>query len=136
MQHTTITSIEAKDVRFQTSKTLDGSDAMNPAPDYSAAYIILKTNSPEQLEGLGLNFTIGRGNELCVAAIKFLSNLIIAKSLGSFTKDMGVFWKMITDDLQYRWLCPEKGIIHLATSAIVNAVWDLYAKTEKKPLWI
>jgi len=135
MQHINITSIEVKDVRFPTSKTLDGSDAMNPDPDYSAAYIILKTNHPEQLEGHGLTFTIGRGNELCVAAIQSLSHLIIGKSLASFTKDMGAFWKMITGDSQYRWLGPEKGIIHLATGAIVNAVWDLYAKTENKPLW-
>ena len=135
MQHITITSIEVKDVRFPTSKTLDGSDAMNPDPDYSAAYIILKTDHPEQLEGHGLTFTIGRGNELCVAAIQSLSNLIIGKTLASFTQDMGAFWKMITGDSQYRWLGPEKGIIHLATGAIVNAVWDLYAKTENKPLW-
>ena len=135
MQQTFITSIEAKDIRFPTSKTLEGSDAMNPAPDYSAAYIILKTNHPEKLEGHGLTFTIGRGNELCVAAIKSLSYLIIGKTLESFTQDMGAFWKMITGDSQLRWLGPEKGIIHLATGAIVNAVWDLYAKIEKKPLW-
>ncbi len=135
MQQTFIKTIEVKDIRFPTSKTLDGSDAMNPAPDYSAAYVIIKTNHPDQLEGHGLTFTIGRGNELCVAAIKSLSYLIIGKTLESFTKDMGAFWKMITGDSQLRWLGPEKGIIHLATGAIVNAVWDLYAKTEKKPLW-
>ena len=135
MQHIYITSIEVKDVRFPTSKTLDGSDAMNPDPDYSAAYVILKTNHPDQLEGHGLTFTIGRGNELCVAAIDSLSYLIVGKTLDSFTNDMGAFWKMITGDSQFRWLGPEKGIIHLATGAIVNAVWDLYAKTEKKPLW-
>ncbi|PCH76632.1 MAG: fuconate dehydratase [Flavobacteriaceae bacterium] len=135
MQDTYITTIEVKDIRFPTSKTLDGSDAMNPDPDYSAAYVILKTNHPDQLEGHGLTFTIGRGNELCVAAIKSISYLIIGKTLESFTKDMGGFWKMITGDSQLRWLGPEKGIIHLATGAIVNAVWDLYAKKEKKPLW-
>lgn len=135
MSPITITGIEVKDVRFPTSQSLDGSDAMNPDPDYSAAYVILKTNHKNQLEGHGLTFTIGRGNELCVAAIKSLSYLIVGKTLESFTADMGAFWKMITGDSQLRWLGPEKGVIHLATGAIVNAVWDLYAKVEQKPLW-
>ena len=120
--------------RQPTSDSLIGSDAMNKDPDYSAAYIILKTNNPK-LEGHGLTFTIGRGNELCIEAIKSLSYLIIGKDLESFTRDMASFWKMITGDSQLRWLGPEKGIIHLATGAIVNAVWDLYAKVEGKPLW-
>ncbi|WP_422082942.1 L-fuconate dehydratase [Ulvibacterium sp.] len=135
MQITTITDIWVKDVRFPTSKTLDGSDAMNPDPDYSAAYVILKTDHSQGIEGHGLTFTIGRGNELCVAAIKSLSHLIIGKSLESFTKNMGQFWRMVTGDSQLRWLGPEKGVIHLATAALVNAVWDLYAKIEGKPLW-
>jgi L-fuconate dehydratase len=130
-----IAEVLVKDIRFPTSNTLDGSDAMNPDPDYSAAYVILKTSHSNGLEGHGLTFTIGRGNELCVAAIKSLSHLIIGKSLDSFTSDMGAFWKMITGDSQLRWLGPEKGVIHLATGAIVNAVWDLYAKIEGKPLW-
>lgn len=129
-----ITSIEAKDIRFPTSKSLDGSDAMHPDPDYSAAYVILKTNDTS-LEGHGLTFTLGRGNELCVAAIKSLSRLIVGKSLDEFTADMAGFWRMLTGDSQLRWLGPEKGIIHMATGALVNAVWDLYAKKEKKPLW-
>jgi L-fuconate dehydratase len=87
------------------------------------------------LEGHGLTFTIGRGNELCTAAIHSLSYLIKGKTLESFTQNMGAFWKMITGDSQLRWLGPEKGVIHLATGAIVNAVWDLYAKVEGKPLW-
>jgi L-fuconate dehydratase len=130
-----ILEVIAKDIRFPTSKTLDGSDAMNPDPDYSAAYVILKTDYPDNVEGHGLTFTIGRGNELCVQAIKSLSYLIIGKTLESFVNDMAGFWKMITGDSQLRWLGPEKGVIHLATGAIVNAVWDLYAKIEKKPLW-
>jgi len=129
-----ITAIETKDVRFPTSQSLDGSDAMNPDPDYSAAYVILKTNHPSY-QGHGLTFTIGRGNELCVAAIESLSYLIVGKSLESFTQNMSAFWKMITGDSQLRWLGPEKGVIHLATGAIVNAVWDLYAKVAQKPLW-
>lgn len=130
-----ITGVEVKDIRFPTSKTLDGSDAMNPDPDYSAAYVILKTDSPDDLEGHGLTFTIGRGNEICVQAIKSVSYLVIGKSLKEFTADMGAFWKMMHGDSQLRWLGPEKGVIHLATGAIVNAVWDLYAKVEQKPLW-
>jgi len=130
-----ITALEAKDIRFPTSKSLDGSDAMNPDPDYSAAYVILKTNHPENLEGHGLTFTIGRGNELCVAAIHSLAHLVVGKSLKSIANDMGSFWKAITGDSQLRWLGPEKGVIHLATGAVVNAVWDLYAKIEGKPLW-
>lgn len=129
-----ILSLEVKDIRFPTSQLLDGSDAMNPDPDYSAAYVILKTNRPG-FEGHGLTFTIGRGNELCVAAIKSLSYLLIGKTLAEITADMAGFWKMITGDSQLRWLGPEKGVIHLATGAIVNAVWDLYAKVEGKPLW-
>ena len=131
----TITEIEVKDIRFPTSNYLDGSDSMNPDPDYSAAYVILKTDHPSGFEGHGLTFTIGRGNELCVEAIHALSYLVKGKSLESFTTDMAGFWKMITGDSQLRWLGPEKGVIHLATAAIVNAVWDLYAKVEDKPLW-
>ena len=130
-----ILDVQVKDIRFPTSKLLYGSDAMNPDPDYSAAYVVLKTNHPNGIEGHGLTFTIGRGNELCVAAIESLSYLIIGKTLESFTKNMGNFWKMLTGDSQLRWLGPEKGVIHLATAAIVNAVWDLYAKIEEKPLW-
>ncbi len=130
-----ITDVLVKDIRFPTSRSLDGSDAMNPDPDYSAAYVTLKTDHPKGLEGHGLTFTIGRGNELCVAAIHSLSYLIKGKTLESFTQNMAAFWRMITGDSQLRWLGPEKGVIHLATGAIVNAVWDLYAKVENKPLW-
>ncbi len=129
----TITAIDVKDIRFPTSQSLDGSDAMNPDPDYSAAYVILQTDS--DFKGHGLTFTIGRGNEICCQAIQSMSHLIVGKKLSDFTSDMGAFWKMITGDSQLRWLGPEKGVIHLATGAIVNAVWDLYAKVEGKPLW-
>lgn len=132
---TKITDVLVKDVRFPTSRSLDGSDAMNPDPDYSAAYVILKTDHPDALEGHGLTFTIGRGNELCVAAIQSLAYLLKGKPLSNFTQNMGAFWKMITGDSQLRWVGPEKGVIHLATAALVNAVWDLYAKVEQKPLW-
>jgi len=135
MSPITITEVVARDVRFPTSENLDGSDAMNPAPDYSAAYAVLKTDSPDGLEGHGLTFTIGRGNELCVAAIDALAPLVVGKTLESFAEDMGAFWHHVAGDSQLRWVGPEKGVIHLATAAVVNAVWDLYAKSEGKPLW-
>src|SRR5687767_4523854 len=106
---------------------------MNEAPDYSAAYVVLETDGG--LEGHGFTFTIGRGNELCVAAIRALAPLVEGRPLESFTRDMGAFWRHVTGDSQLRWVGPEKGVIHLATAAIVNAVWDLYAKAEHKPLW-
>jgi L-fuconate dehydratase len=134
MMAITITGFETKDIRFPTSRTLDGSDAMNPDPDYSAAYVILETDQPG-LEGHGLTFTIGRGNELCCAAIDILAENLVGRSLGDITNDMGKFWAEVTGDSQLRWLGPEKGVIHLATGAVVNAVWDLWAKQEGKPLW-
>lgn len=130
----TITNALIKDIRFPTSRTLDGSDAMNPDPDYSAAYVILET-SHNGIKGHGLTFTIGRGNELCCAAINLLAERLIGRDLDQITGDMGAFWSEITGDSQLRWLGPEKGVIHLATGAVVNAVWDLYAKQQKKPLW-
>ncbi|HJZ68326.1 MAG TPA: L-fuconate dehydratase [Blastocatellia bacterium] len=130
----TITNVEPVDIRFPTSRTLDGSDAVNVDPDYSAAYVILRTNDPE-LEGHGLTFTNGRGNDLVCAAIGALAARLVGKTLDSLTGDQSAFWHSITGDTQMRWLGPEKGIIHLATGAIVNAVWDLYAKSEGKPLW-
>lgn len=130
---TQITNIRTIDVRFPTSQSLDGSDAMNPDPDYSAAYVILETNS--DLEGHGLTFTIGRGNEICVAAIEALKPLLIDLDMAWVTQDMGRFWRYITSDSQLRWIGPDKGAIHLATGAVVNAVWDLWAKIEKKPVW-
>ena len=128
-----ITEAIARDIRFPTSEDLSGSDAMNEAPDYSAAYVILKTDTG--LEGHGMTFTIGRGTELCVAAIEALSPLVVGETVESFTEDMGAFWRHVTGDSHLRWLGPEKGVIHLATAAVVNAMWDLYAKMEGKPLW-
>jgi L-fuconate dehydratase len=129
-----IESVEALDIRFPTSKSLDGSDAMNPDPDYSAAYVILKTNDPA-LEGHGLTFTIGRGNELCVAAVNALKYLVEGINFQEFTSEPGKFWAKLTGDSQLRWLGPDKGVMHLATGAVVNALWDLWAKALKKPLW-
>lgn len=131
----TITEVVARDIRFPTSRSLDGSDAMNPNPDYSAAYVVLRTDDPDGREGHGLTFTIGRGNEICVAAIKALAPLVVGQTLESFTADMGTFWRRMVGDSQLRWIGPEKGAIHLATAALVNAVWDLWAKVAGKPLW-
>ena len=132
---TLFTDFEVFDVRFPTSRTLDGSDAMNRDPDYSAAYVILHTDRPDGLTGHGLAFTTGRGTEVCVAAIRALMPMVIGHTLESFTENMGAFWQYITGDSQLRWIGPEKGVIHLATAAVVNAVWDLYTKVEGKPLW-
>jgi L-fuconate dehydratase len=131
---TTIRSMRVLDVRFPTSRKLDGSDAMNPDPDYSAAYVILETDRPD-LEGHGLTFTIGRGNEVCCAAIEAMRHLMIGLDLDTVRQDLGGFWRHVTSDSQLRWIGPDKGAIHLATGAVVNAVWDLLAKEAGKPLW-
>lgn len=130
---TTITEVVARDIRFPTSRNLDGSDAMNLDPDYSAAYVILKTDS--DLEGHGLTFTCGRGTEVCVAAVNMYAPLLVGRTLESITADMRGFWHRIVNAGQIRWLGPEKGVTHLSIAAIVNAIWDLYAKSEGKPLW-
>jgi L-fuconate dehydratase len=132
---TTITRIDALDIRFPTSRERDGSDAMNPDPDYSAAYVVLRTDRADGVEGHGLTFTIGRGNELCVAAVHALAPLVRGLTLEEIRSDMARFWRRLTSDSQLRWVGPEKGVVHLATAALVNAVWDLYAKIERKPLW-
>ena len=131
---TVITSLRVVDVRFPTSQHLDGSDAMNPDPDYSAAYVILGTDAPG-MEGHGLTFTIGRGNEICCAAIEALRPLVVGLDMAWVAEDMGRFWRHITSDSQLRWIGPDKGAIHLATGAVVNAVWDLWAKLEGVPVW-
>src|SRR5437660_3158392 len=108
---------------------------MNRAPDYSAAYVILETDHPDLLTGHGLTFTIGRGNELCVEAIELLAPHVVGRTMEDIAGDMSGFWRDLVADSQLRWLGPEKGVVHLATAALVNAVWDLYAKVERKPLW-
>ncbi|WP_219215059.1 L-fuconate dehydratase [Variovorax boronicumulans] len=131
---TRITDLRVLDIRFPTSQHLDGSDAMNPDPDYSAAYVVLETDQPG-LEGHGLTFTIGRGNEICCAALRAMRHLLVGQDLAVIAADMGRFWHHVTSDSQLRWIGPDKGAIHLATGAIVNAVWDLWAKAEGKPVW-
>lgn len=131
---TRITAVTVRDIRFPTSRNLDGSDAMNPDPDYSAAYVVLKTDKPG-LEGHGLTFTLGLGTELCAAAASALAPAVIGKSLDEITSDMGKFWRALTEFRQLRWVGPEKGVLHLATAAVVNAVWDLWGKAVGKPVW-
>lgn len=128
-----ITSVDIRDVRFPTSRELAGSDAMNPDPDYSAAYVILETDAG--LCGHGLSFTLGRGTEIVVEAARAMRRLVLGRQLEEFASDMGAFWRRMTGDSQLRWIGPDKGAIHLATAAIVNAVWDLWAKAEGKPVW-
>ena len=123
------------DIRFPTSRSGAGSDAMNVDPDYSAAYVVLETDDPGGLAGHGLTFTIGRGTEVCVAAIEALAPHVVGATVEELVADLGGMWRRLVTDSQLRWLGPEKGVIHLATAALVNAVWDLYAKLEGKPLW-
>jgi L-fuconate dehydratase len=131
----TITALDVVDIRFPTSRSLDGSDAMNPDPDYSAAYVIVRTDDADGLEGHGLTFTIGRGTEVVVAGVRALEPLVLGRSTEEVFADMGGFWRSLVGDSQLRWIGPEKGVIHLATAAVVNAVWDLFAKRAGKPLW-
>ena len=130
----TLERIEAFDIRFPTSRWLAGSDAMNPDPDYSAAYVVIHT-SRDDLKGHGFTFTIGRGTELCVAAIRLLAPMLEGRSLDELVSDMGAVWRRLAGDSQLRWLGPEKGIVHLALAAVVNALWDLWAREQGKPLW-
>jgi L-fuconate dehydratase len=132
---TRILNLETHDLRFPTSAFLDGSDAMNPEPDYSAAYAILSTDHPKGLAGHGFTFTVGRGNEICVKAIEAFRPFIVGRSLEEIIANMGGFWRELAGDSQLRWLGPEKGVIHLALAAVLNAVWDLWAKSVGKPVW-
>ena len=128
-----ITGVQVVDLRFPTSRESIGSDSVNKDPDYSAAYCVLETN--RGLSGYGLTFTLGRGNELCALAIEYLSRYVKGCTLSSLTGNMAAFARELIGDSQFRWLGPEKGVIHLAAGALINAVWDLYARSEGKPLW-
>ncbi|MFI0898951.1 enolase C-terminal domain-like protein [Streptomyces sp. NPDC020983] len=128
-----ITAVETADVRFPTSLDLDGSDAMNPEPDYSGAYVTVRTSSGAA--GYGLAFTVGRGNEVAIAAVQALARLVVGLPVDEVLGDLGAFSRRLTGDSQLRWLGPEKGAIHMAAAAIVNAVWDLYGRREGKPVW-
>ena len=131
----TIVSADVQDIRFPTSRSLDGSDAMNADPDYSAAYLVLRTDAADGLEGHGFVFTIGRGNDAQAAAIQAMLPDLVGREVEPILDDMGGFWRSLVHDSQLRWLGPEKGIMHMATGAVVNAMWDLKAKRAGQPLW-
>lgn len=131
----TITALDTSDVRFPTSEFLDGSDAMNPDPDYSAAYVRIRTDAADGLEGHGFTFTIGRGNDVQVAAIALLGGHLIGRDVEDLLADMGATWRELVYDSQLRWLGPEKGVMHMAIGAVINALWDLKAKRAGLPLW-
>jgi L-fuconate dehydratase len=128
-----IVSLDTYDVRFPTSRHLDGSDAMNPFPDYSAAYVVLRTSAGH--EGYGLAFTVGRGNDVQVAGIQALATLVIGRKVDDIVNNLGEVSRLLTGDSQLRWLGPDKGVIHMAASAVLNALWDLAARMAGKPLW-
>ncbi|MFJ7175770.1 L-fuconate dehydratase [Streptomyces massasporeus] len=130
-----ITAVDTHDIRFPTSRELDGSDAMNPDPDYSAAYVVLRTDAADGHEGHGFAFTIGRGNEVQVAAIEALSGHLVGRDLDALCADPSTLNRDLIGDSQLRWLGPEKGVMHMAIGAVVNAVWDLAAKCAGLPLW-
>ncbi|HWU47575.1 MAG TPA: L-fuconate dehydratase [Humibacter sp.] len=131
----TIIALATSDVRFPTSLQLDGSDAMNPDPDYSAAYVRVVTDADEGIEGHGFVFTIGRGNDVAVAAIRALEGHLIGRNAEELLDDMGATWRELVYDSQLRWLGPEKGVMHMAIGAVINALWDLKAKRAGQPLW-
>ncbi|XP_063410508.1 mitochondrial enolase superfamily member 1-like [Mytilus trossulus] len=130
---TKITDLIVKDIRFPTSLEKDGSDAMHKSPDYSLAYVIVKTDS--EIEGRGMTFTVGRGTHIVCCAVEAFKKLVVGQKLANIFGNFGQFWQSICSEDQIRWLGPEKGVTHLATAAIVNALWDLWAKMEGKPLW-
>jgi L-fuconate dehydratase len=130
-----IVALETADVRFPTSLSLDGSDAMNPDPDYSAAYLRVCTDAVDGLEGHAFVFTIGRGNDVQVAGIRALAAHLVGRDVEELLADMGALWRELVHDSQLRWLGPEKGVMHMAVGAAVNALWDLKAKREGRPLW-
>src|SRR5918997_201584 len=132
---TVITAMEVRDVRFPTSEHLDGSDAMNPDPDYSAAYVVLRTNASDGLEGHALAFTIGPGNDVQAQAIEALRGHVVGLDVKEMCADLGAFSRRLVYDSHLRWLGPEKGVMHMAIGAVVNAAWDLAAKRAGKPVW-
>ena len=130
-----IVALDTSDIRFPTSLSLDGSDAMNPDPDYSAAYVIVRTDAEDGIEGHSFVFTIGRGNDVQVAAIDALADHLVGRELEPLLDDMGGTFRDLIGDSQLRWLGPEKGVMHMAIGAVINALWDIKAKRAGMPLW-
>jgi L-fuconate dehydratase len=130
-----VIALETHDVRFPTSLHRDGSDAMNPNPDYAMAYVIVRTDGDDGLDGHGFAFTIGRGNEVAVCAIQALAPLVVGLEVDGLLSDLGGVSRRLTGDSPLRWLGPEKGVMHMASGAVLNALWDMRARREGKPLW-
>jgi L-fuconate dehydratase len=128
-------ALDVHDVRFPTSDELDGSDAMNPSPDYSAAYAVLRTDSADGLEGHALAFTTGPGNDLQIRAIEVLADWVVGRRVEDVLGDLGAFSEELVHQPHLRWLGPEKGVVHMAAGAVINAAWDLRAKRAGQPLW-
>ncbi|XP_034835915.1 mitochondrial enolase superfamily member 1-like [Maniola hyperantus] len=128
-----ITQIDVKDVRFPTSLGGHGSDALHTDPNYSCAYVTTSTEKGKQ--GYGLTFTCGRGTEIVVLTVRAMKKFIVGRNAADIFADFAGFWRAITNDSQMRWLGPEKGVVHLAVAAILNSLWDLWARLENKPLW-
>ena len=129
-----VSDVSVRDIRFPTSLEAHGSDAMHKDPDYSAAYVVITVNGLE-LRGHGLTFTLGRGTDVVISAIRALIPLVTGKSLLAIYTDFGSFWHSLTNESQLRWIGPEKGAVHLAVAALINALWDLWGKIEQKPVW-
>jgi len=130
-----ICKLDVFDVRFPTSLELHGSDAMHKDPDYSAVYTVIETNSEDDLKGFGIAFSVGRGNEIMVKAVEVIKPMVIGRKIDYIFNNFGKFWREIVQDGQLRWLGPEKGATHMATASVLNALWDLWGKKEKKPVW-
>jgi L-fuconate dehydratase len=130
-----ICDLEIIDLRFPTSLTADGTDAVHKDPDYSAAYVILHTDGDAEDTGHGFTFTIGRGNEVCTEALRAFRHLVVGRDVDEIASDQAAFWRSLACDSQLRWLGPEKGVVHISMAAIVNAVWDLQARRARKPVW-
>ncbi|PNI61350.1 ENOSF1 isoform 7 [Pan troglodytes] len=130
-----ISRLSVRDVRFPTSLGGHGSDAMHTDPDYSAAYVVIETDAEDGIKGCGITFTLGKGTEVVVCAVNALAHHVLNKDLKDIVGDFRGFYRQLTSDGQLRWIGPEKGVVHLATAAVLNAVWDLWAKQEGKPVW-
>ena len=132
----TITKVKTYDFRFPTSTTLSGSDAMNPDPDYSSAYVEISTSADDGITGVGFVFTIGRGNDVVCKAIESMSQVLIGRNTEELLDNMRIAWDLFVHDSQLRWLGPEKGVEHMAIGAVLSALWDIKAKRAGKPLWL
>ncbi|KFB51659.1 AGAP007421-PA-like protein [Anopheles sinensis] len=128
-----ITTVTARDIRWPTSLGAHGSDAMHTDPDYSCVYVTIAT--VEGPVGYGMTFTLGRGTDIVLLAVRAMKRLVEGRTTASIYERFGQFWRELTSESQLRWIGPEKGVTHLAVAAIVNALWDLLAKIRNVPVW-